>query len=194
MKSYFHADVLFMSVHAMYLNMMLTAPCRFMCPYCKAWPEGLCEYGPWCFALSRRTLQSGSPCSSCASPRQENGEVAERDAHEHFDRLFCILQGKKEDMLRSIEESKTRRLGSLRGQVDEYQGMLENSGLVGYAQEVLKETDQSCFVQTAKQLHIRSGSALPPCLPLPKLVTLDFWGSVCVLSSFDILSFKGFTC
>lgn len=39
--------------------------------------------------------------------------------------------------------------------MDEYQGMLENSGLVGYAQEVLKETDQSCFVQTAKQLHIR---------------------------------------
>lgn len=33
--------------------------------------------------------------------------------------------------------------------------MLENSGLVGYAQEVLKETDQSCFVQTAKQLHTR---------------------------------------
>lgn len=40
-------------------------------------------------------------------------------------------------------------------QVEEYQGMLENSGLVGYAQEVLKETDQSCFVQTAKQLHTR---------------------------------------
>ena len=39
--------------------------------------------------------------------------------------------------------------------VEEYQGMLENSGLVGYAQEVLKETDQSCFVQTAKQLHVR---------------------------------------
>lgn len=40
-------------------------------------------------------------------------------------------------------------------QVEEYQGMLENSGLVGYAQEVLKESDQSCFVQTAKQLHVR---------------------------------------
>ncbi|KAG7248751.1 hypothetical protein CRUP_038344, partial [Coryphaenoides rupestris] len=58
-------------------------------------------------------------------------------------------------MLRSIEQSRNRRLEQLRGQVDEYQGMLENSGLVGYAQEVLKETDQSCFVQTAKQLHVR---------------------------------------
>lgn len=40
-------------------------------------------------------------------------------------------------------------------QVEEYQGLLENNGLVGYAQEVLKETDPSCFVQTAKQLHVR---------------------------------------
>lgn len=86
--------------------------------------------------------------------------MAEREANDHFDRLFRILQEKKDDMLRSIEESRTRRLASLRGQVDEYQGMLENSGLVGYAQEVLKETDQSCFVQTAKQLHIRSGLAV----------------------------------
>ncbi|KAI1900235.1 hypothetical protein AGOR_G00047910 [Albula goreensis] len=86
---------------------------------------------------------------------EENGTLAERQANEHFDRLFEILQEKKADMLRSIEQSRTRRLEKLRGQVDEYQGMLENSGLVGYAQEVLKETDQSCFVQTAKQLHIR---------------------------------------
>lgn len=39
--------------------------------------------------------------------------------------------------------------------MEEYQGLLENNGLVGYAQEVLKETDPSCFVQTAKQLHVR---------------------------------------
>ncbi|XP_036382934.1 E3 ubiquitin-protein ligase TRIM36 isoform X2 [Megalops cyprinoides] len=86
---------------------------------------------------------------------EENGELAERQAHDHFDHLFEILQEKKVEMLRSIEQSKTRRLEKLRGQVEEYQGMLENSGLVGYAQEVLKETDQSCFVQTAKQLHTR---------------------------------------
>lgn len=58
-------------------------------------------------------------------------------------------------MLRSIEQSRNLRVDRLRAQVDEYQGMLENSGLVGYAQEVLKETDQSCFVQTAKLLHVR---------------------------------------
>ncbi|KAM6965296.1 E3 ubiquitin-protein ligase TRIM36 isoform 2-T2 [Aplochiton taeniatus] len=86
---------------------------------------------------------------------EENGQLAERQANEHFDQLFETLQERKSEMLRSIELSRHRRLDQLRGQVDEYQGMLENSGLVGYAQEVLKETDQSCFVQTAKQLHIR---------------------------------------
>ncbi|XP_026855532.2 E3 ubiquitin-protein ligase TRIM36 isoform X1 [Electrophorus electricus] len=86
---------------------------------------------------------------------EDNGQLAERQANEHFERLFKALQERKSEMLRSIEQSRNGRLDKLRGQVEEYQGMLENSGLVGYAQEVLKETDQSCFVQTAKQLHIR---------------------------------------
>ncbi|XP_024861211.1 E3 ubiquitin-protein ligase TRIM36 isoform X6 [Kryptolebias marmoratus] len=86
---------------------------------------------------------------------EENGQLAERQANEHFERLFETLQERKSEMLRSIEQSRNRRLGQLKTQVEEYQGMLENSGLVGYAQEVLKETDQSCFVQTAKQLHVR---------------------------------------
>ncbi|XP_057211992.1 E3 ubiquitin-protein ligase TRIM36 isoform X5 [Triplophysa rosa] len=86
---------------------------------------------------------------------EENGQVAERNAKECFERLFETLQERKSEMLRSIEQSRNLRVGRLRAQVDEYRGMLENSGLVGYAQEVLKETDQSCFVQTAKQLHVR---------------------------------------
>uniref|UniRef100_A0A8C5GB42 RING-type E3 ubiquitin transferase n=1 Tax=Gouania willdenowi TaxID=441366 RepID=A0A8C5GB42_GOUWI len=86
---------------------------------------------------------------------EDNGELAERQANEHFERLFETLQDRKCEMLRSIAQSKKRRLDQLNAQVEEYQGMLENSGLVGYAQEVLKETDQSCFVQTAKQLHTR---------------------------------------
>ncbi|XP_072538006.1 E3 ubiquitin-protein ligase TRIM36 isoform X4 [Salminus brasiliensis] len=86
---------------------------------------------------------------------EENGQLAERRANEHFEVLFETLQEKKTEMLRAIEQSRSRRMDKLRSQVEEYQGMLENSGLVGYAQEVLKETDQSCFVQTAKQLHTR---------------------------------------
>ncbi|XDV49724.1 hypothetical protein PO909_018919 [Leuciscus waleckii] len=86
---------------------------------------------------------------------EENGQMAERRANEHFERLFETLQERRTEMLRCVEQARTLRVDRLRAQVEEYQGMLENSGLVGYAQEVLKETDQSCFVQTAKLLHVR---------------------------------------
>ncbi|MGH0178688.1 UNVERIFIED_CONTAM: hypothetical protein FKN15_078322 [Acipenser sinensis] len=86
---------------------------------------------------------------------QHNGETSTREANLHFETLFNILEERKTEMLRTIEVNQTTRLEKLKSQREEYQGMLENSGLVGYAQEVLKETNQSCFVQTAKQLYPR---------------------------------------
>lgn len=65
------------------------------------------------------------------------------------------MEDRKNTALRAIETSKSLRMEKLHSQIEEYQGLLENNGLVGYAQEVLKETDPSCFVQTAKQLHDR---------------------------------------
>ncbi|XP_071887238.1 E3 ubiquitin-protein ligase TRIM36 isoform X2 [Anas platyrhynchos] len=84
-----------------------------------------------------------------------NGERAKEEASQSFEKLIHVLEEKKSAALRAIEASKNLRLDKLRTQAEEYQGLLENNGLVGYAQEVLKETDQSCFVQTAKQLHVR---------------------------------------
>uniref|UniRef100_A0A8C6ZBF4 Tripartite motif containing 36 n=1 Tax=Nothoprocta perdicaria TaxID=30464 RepID=A0A8C6ZBF4_NOTPE len=84
-----------------------------------------------------------------------NGERAKEEASQNFDKLFEVLQEKRSVALRAIEASKNLRLEKLQTQIEEYQGLLENNGLVGYAQEVLKETDQSCFVQTARQLHVR---------------------------------------
>ncbi|KAM4810142.1 E3 ubiquitin-protein ligase TRIM36 isoform 2-T2 [Rhinophrynus dorsalis] len=86
---------------------------------------------------------------------ESNGEKAQEDATYNFDKLFNILEERKSFILKSIQTSKAARLEKLQNQLEEYQGLLENNGLVGYAQEVLKETDQSCFVQIAKQLHIR---------------------------------------
>ncbi|KAM9251290.1 E3 ubiquitin-protein ligase TRIM36-like [Cariama cristata] len=86
---------------------------------------------------------------------QCNSERAKEEASQSFEKLFHVLGEKKSAALRAIEASKNLRLEELRMQAEEYQGLLENNGLVGYAQEVLKETDPSCFVQTAKQLHVR---------------------------------------
>ncbi|GAB1301696.1 RING-type E3 ubiquitin transferase [Apodemus speciosus] len=84
-----------------------------------------------------------------------NGERAKEEALAHFEKLFEILEDRKSSVLKAIDASKKLRLDKFHTQMEEYQGLLENNGLVGYAQEVLKETDQSCFVQTAKQLHLR---------------------------------------
>lgn len=48
---------------------------------------------------------------------QENGQVAERCANEHFERLFETLQERKSEMLKSIEQSRSRRLDQLKSQV-----------------------------------------------------------------------------
>nr|XP_056704753.1 E3 ubiquitin-protein ligase TRIM36 isoform X2 [Euleptes europaea] len=84
-----------------------------------------------------------------------NGERAKEEASNSFDKLFDVLEERRATALRAIDASRILRLEKLQSQIEEYQGLLENNGLVGYAQEVLKETDQSCFVQTAKQLHDR---------------------------------------
>ncbi|XP_056681017.1 E3 ubiquitin-protein ligase TRIM36 isoform X3 [Monodelphis domestica] len=84
-----------------------------------------------------------------------NGERAKEEAASHFNKLFEVLEEKKTSIIKAIDVSKKLRLDKFQAQMEEYQGLLENNGLVGYAQEVLKETDQSCFVQTAKQLHLR---------------------------------------
>lgn len=87
--------------------------------------------------------------------KQCNGERAKEEASNSFDKLFRVLEDRKNTALRAIETSKSLRMEKLHSQIEEYHGLLENNGLVGYAQEVLKETDPSCFVQTAKQLHDR---------------------------------------
>ena len=48
---------------------------------------------------------------------KENGQLAERQANEHFERLFETLQERKSEMLRSIEQSRNRRLDHLKAQV-----------------------------------------------------------------------------
>ncbi|CAH2296205.1 E3 ubiquitin- ligase TRIM36 isoform X2 [Pelobates cultripes] len=84
-----------------------------------------------------------------------NGDRAYEEATYNFEKLYNILEERKTFALKSIQNSKSTRLEKLQNQMEEYQGLLENNGLVGYAQEVLKETDHSCFVQTARQLHTR---------------------------------------
>ncbi|XP_027762276.1 tripartite motif-containing protein 46 [Empidonax traillii] len=84
-----------------------------------------------------------------------NGSQAKEEVSQMIQALCTMLEEKRATLLQAIEECQQERLASLHGQIREHQAMLENSGMVGYAQEVLKETDHPCFVQAAKQLHNR---------------------------------------
>lgn len=118
-------------------------------------------------------------------PSQCNGERAKEEASQSFEKLIHVLEEKKSAALRAIEASKNLRLDKLRTQAEEYQGLLENNGLVGYAQEVLKETDQSCFVQTAKQLHVRYLNYL---LVQMHVLLQDAWSNILLTPASKVLS------
>lgn len=86
---------------------------------------------------------------------QVSGQQAKEEVSQLVRGLGAVLEEKRASLLQAIEECQQERLARLSAQIQEHRSLLDGSGLVGYAQEVLKETDQPCFVQAAKQLHNR---------------------------------------
>ncbi|XP_069933697.1 tripartite motif-containing protein 46 isoform X4 [Oryctolagus cuniculus] len=84
-----------------------------------------------------------------------SGQQAKEEVSQLVRGLGAVLEEKRASLLQAIEECQQERLARLSAQIQEHRSLLDGSGLVGYAQEVLKETDQPCFVQAAKQLHSR---------------------------------------
>ena len=90
---------------------------------------------------------------------QVSGQQAKEEVSQLVRGLGAVLEEKRASLLQAIEECQQERLARLSAQIQEHRSLLDGSGLVGYAQEVLKETDQPCFVQAAKQLHNRYSGA-----------------------------------
>lgn len=57
----------------------------------------------------------------------------------------------------ALEGARLRRGEALSAQVSERRGLQEHGSLMAYTQELLKETDQPCFVQAARITHNRYG-------------------------------------
>ncbi|KAG9470721.1 hypothetical protein GDO78_016935 [Eleutherodactylus coqui] len=84
-----------------------------------------------------------------------NGAKAQEEVLQLVSALRSALDDKQVSLTRDITERQRERRCILEAQVWERQTLLENSGLVSYAHEVMKETEQPCFVLAAKQLHER---------------------------------------
>ncbi|XP_028910564.1 tripartite motif-containing protein 46 isoform X2 [Ornithorhynchus anatinus] len=90
---------------------------------------------------------------------EASGQQAKEEVGQLLKGLDAALEERRASLLQAVEDCQRDRLARLGAQIQEHRSLLENSGMVGYAQEVLKETDQPCFVQAAKQLHGRLARA-----------------------------------
>ncbi|KAM4690183.1 tripartite motif-containing protein 46 [Rhinophrynus dorsalis] len=88
------------------------------------------------------------------------GAKALEEVIQQVSTLRSTLDEKQAFLTREIADWQRERLHDLEDQVRERESLLENSGLMCYAQEVMKEIDPACFVLAAKQLHDRMVRAI----------------------------------
>uniref|UniRef100_A0A8C6WG30 Tripartite motif containing 46b n=1 Tax=Neogobius melanostomus TaxID=47308 RepID=A0A8C6WG30_9GOBI len=74
--------------------------------------------------------------------------------------LTAALAERHSSLTQALEGARQRRGEALATQVSERRSLMEHAGLVAFTQELLKETDQPCFVQAARQTHNRLSKAI----------------------------------
>uniref|UniRef100_A0A8C1BBP5 Tripartite motif containing 46a n=1 Tax=Cyprinus carpio carpio TaxID=630221 RepID=A0A8C1BBP5_CYPCA len=89
-----------------------------------------------------------------------NSAVAKEQSNQCVSELRSVLVERQGALAMLLEGARAKRAGALNAQLSEKQSLLENAGLLTYTQELLKETDQSCFVQAARVTHNRLVKAI----------------------------------
>uniref|UniRef100_A0A8C1ZTU9 Tripartite motif containing 46a n=1 Tax=Cyprinus carpio TaxID=7962 RepID=A0A8C1ZTU9_CYPCA len=89
-----------------------------------------------------------------------NSTVAKEQLNQCVSELRGVLAERQGALAMFLEGARAQRAGTLNAQLSEKQSLLENAGLLTYTQELLKETDQSCFVQAARVTHSRLVKAI----------------------------------
>lgn len=103
--------------------------------------------------------------STCVFPNQVNSVSAREQLAQSIRDLTAALAERHASLTQALEGARQKRGEALAAQVSERRGLLEHAGLMAFTQELLKETDQPCFVQAARQTHNR----FPICLRRPSL-------------------------
>lgn len=84
-----------------------------------------------------------------------NSAVAKEQLNQCVSELRGVLAERQGALAMLMEGARAQRTAALNAQLSEKQSLLENAGLLTYTQELLKEPDQSCFVQAARVTHNR---------------------------------------
>ncbi|XP_062265142.1 tripartite motif-containing 46b isoform X1 [Platichthys flesus] len=74
--------------------------------------------------------------------------------------LTAALAERHASLTGALETARQKRGEALSAQVAERRGLMEHAGLMAFTQELLKESDQPCFVQAARQTHNRLSKAI----------------------------------
>ncbi|XP_051722701.1 tripartite motif-containing protein 46 isoform X2 [Ctenopharyngodon idella] len=89
-----------------------------------------------------------------------NSAVAKEQLNQCVSELRGVLAERQGALAMLMEGARVQRTAALNAQLSEKQSLLENAGLLTYTQELLKETDQPCFVQAARVTHNRLVKAI----------------------------------
>ncbi|XP_075868280.1 tripartite motif-containing 46b isoform X2 [Nelusetta ayraudi] len=74
--------------------------------------------------------------------------------------LTAALAERHASLTQALEATRQKRGEALAAQVSERRSLMEHAGLMAFTQELLKETDQPCFVQAARLTHNRFSKAI----------------------------------
>lgn len=91
---------------------------------------------------------------SC-SDLQVNSVSAREQLAQSIRDLTAALAERHASLTQALEVTRQKRGEALAAQVAERRSLMEHAGLLAFTQELLKETDQPCFVQAARHIHNR---------------------------------------
>lgn len=86
---------------------------------------------------------------------QVNSVSAREQLAQSIRDLTAALAERHSSLTQALESTRKKRGEALSAQVLERRGLMEHAGFMAFTQELLKETDQPCFVQAARQTHNR---------------------------------------
>ncbi|XP_067094418.1 tripartite motif-containing protein 46 [Osmerus mordax] len=110
---------------------------------------------------NQETVQSQiSQLESGITQMELNSAVAREQLSQSLRELGSAVSERQGALALALEASRLRKAEVLAAQVTEKRGLLEHAGLMAYTQELLKETDQPCFVQAARVTHHRLRKAI----------------------------------
>ncbi|XP_061885931.1 tripartite motif-containing protein 46 isoform X2 [Entelurus aequoreus] len=110
---------------------------------------------------NQETIQSQITQLEAAIKQMEaNSAVALHQLTRCMQELGASIAERQGSLATALEGSRSRRAETLSAQVSRRRDMLDQAGLMSYAHELLKETDQPCFVQAARVTHNRLVKAI----------------------------------